>query len=159
MKCTPPPLERSTAFNYLSALMMLAVVVLLFTPFWHFGEGEAAQAVSINSYVWFPGDHAELEVYFQNALGEKTDINQIIVSPILLLVFGALGTVICTLKADNKAVFLLPLAVGIAGICGFATVPALRLGSTWILMLILCITLVCLALASVAQMISMCKHV
>ncbi|MBE5783418.1 MAG: hypothetical protein E7329_08920 [Clostridiales bacterium] len=158
MKLTPPSLDRASAPNFLSALVMAVIVVLLFTPFWHFGEGEAAQAVSINSYVWFPSDNTQVESYFQEALGEKPEINSVIVMPILLLIFGAIGTVLCILKADQPFVAVFPASVGVAGIWGFATVPALRLGSTWGIMLALCIALVGLAVWCVAQAISMWKH-
>lgn len=108
MKLTPPSMDRDTMPNYLSALVMAVIVVMLFTPFWHFGEGEAAQAVSINSYVWFPSDNTQVESYFQEALGEKPDINSVIVAPILLLVFGVLGALVCIMKADQPFAAIFP---------------------------------------------------
>lgn len=158
MKLTPPSVDRDTMPNYLSALVMAVIVVMLFTPFWHFGEGEAAQAVSINSYVWFPSDNTQVESYFQEALGEKPDINSVIVAPILLLVFGVLGALVCIMKADQPFAAIFPAFVGIAGIWGFATVPALRLGGAWGIILALCIALVCLGVWTVIRAISMRKH-
>lgn len=156
---TLKPLNHShtTKINYLSAAILLVIVILLFTPFWHFGEGETAESVSINSYVWFPGDQRNLEDYFQEALGEKVDLNAFVAGPIMMLVFGAAGVIVCCLKADCAAASLLPIVAGGGGIWAYATTAALRLGSMWEVQMGLCIAALGLGLVNMISTISAAK--
>ena len=57
--------KRTRLGDIVCAVLMLAVLVLQFTPYWHIGEGEEQQNVSIGAYVWFPTDHKEVDTYMK----------------------------------------------------------------------------------------------
>lgn len=144
------PSVNISALNILCAVLALALLILQFTPFWHF-EGEDEQSSSIQSYVWFPDSHKELDGYLSDEIGANYTINDVVTMPALVLVLGAVGIVLCLVKSDKWPVSLLPAACGAVGVWGYLTGAAFRLGSGWGLHLALCIALLVIGALSVVS--------
>ncbi|MBQ8653747.1 MAG: hypothetical protein IJ507_02325 [Clostridia bacterium] len=124
--------------SFLCAALLIILVALQFTPFWTYGEtGE--NSASIAGYVWFPGDHAALTTHLQSVLGADFTLGSILVSPILMLVLGVIGAVLSVWKAGELLPALISGTCGVAGVAGFLSRQALRLGSGWALQLTLCV--------------------
>lgn len=130
--------DRMRTVNIIVAVLVLVTSVMMFLPFWHYGD----QSVSINSYVWMPSEHAELEKYFVEELGHKTDINQIVRMPALMFLPGWIGVVLCLVKRNNAWHMICTLPFGILGVISFLSCDALRIGSAWWLMMILCFAII-----------------
>ena len=111
--------------NYICVVLMLVILVFQFLPFWHYSTEEESFATSIQTYIWFPGE-----------------------CRILVLVSGAVGIVLCLIKAKSAIVSLLPAICGISGIWGFLSTPAFQLGSNWVVSLVLCIAVLLVSLVS-----------
>lgn len=133
-------------FNGICAVLMAVLLVLQFVPFWHFADGEEQAAVSISSYIWFPADNDGVDDYLSAAI-EDHSINDMLVTPILLLVLCAVGVVFCLIKSRNPFALLLPLASGFVGTVGYLTTPALQMGGAWVLHLLVSILLLAAAAA------------
>lgn len=126
--------------NVVCAVLMLLLVVLQFLPFWHYTANDAEAAASIQAYIWFPDDHKALESY----LAEQIDgysINSIVLMPILHLLLGVTGLVLCLKMCSHPLVALFPTTVGGVGLWGFLSQAALRMGSMWWLQLLICLML------------------
>lgn len=128
--------------NICCAVLALILLILQFTPFWTPGEGAAP--VSIGGYVWFPTEHADLTSYIQQNTDSAFTINAIVIPAVLMLALSAAGAVLGVLKRDEFWAGVFPIACGISGLWGFLSQPALRLGSTWVLQLVLCILMLAL---------------
>lgn len=85
--------------NRLSALLMVVMLILQFTPFWHFGES-GAQTASISSYVWFPDNHTDLNAYLKT-VEEGHWVNSIVIVAVPMLLLCAIGTVLCLRASDS----------------------------------------------------------
>lgn len=134
--------SQTKLVHYVCAALLLILLVMQFTPFWHYGEAGDV-ATSISGYIWFPGNHADLTSYLQATISEDFIINDILIFCILMLVLSAVGLVLCAMKPGTLLAALLPTACGLSGVIGFLAEPALRLGSTWGLMFLLCLLMLC----------------
>ena len=67
-------MKKTQTLNFVSVVLMAVYVILLFLPFWSY-DGISS---SIQSYIWFPGEKAELTAYLTAQLGESYTINNII---------------------------------------------------------------------------------
>jgi len=133
----------------LCALLMLVLLILQFMPFWQYGE-ETNLASSMQSYIWFPNDHKELTSYIESHIDDY-NINQILLLPIITLVAGACGIVLCLIRGDHPAVHLFPAVCGVVGIWGYLSSPVYQLGSNWMLHLVVCIALTAVAAYALYQ--------
>lgn len=127
--------SRLRAVNTTMLVLVLLVGLLMCLPFWHYDD----QKVSMNGYVWWPYEHASIEAYFQETLGHKTDINSIVRMPALMFLPGLAGVILCLFQRNARWQMIATIPFGLLGVIGFLSSDALRLGSTWWLMLILCI--------------------
>lgn len=135
--------------NICCAVLALLLLILQFTPFWTPGEGAAP--VSIGGFVWFPTEHAEMNSYIQQAADPDFQINDIVFPAVLMLLLSAVSMVLGVLKRDELWVSIFPIACGAAGLWGFLSQPALRLGSTWVLQLVLCIAMLALGILGMVK--------
>ena len=135
-------MKKIKTVNLIAAILVLTVSVMMFLPFWHW-DGQSA---SINGYVWMPSEHTTLEKYLSDTLGYKTNVNEIVRMPALMFLLGWVGVALCLIKMDSAWQMLCTIPFGIFGIIGFFSCDALRLGSAWQLMLILCFAIVILDL-------------
>ena len=141
--------------NVICAVLMLVLLVLLVLQFMPFGTyGDPATPVSSQGYIWFPGDHTGLDKALKESVSADYSINDVLLMPILTLVLGAVGIVLCLIQSDNPFVSLLPAACGLAGTWGYLTGAAFHVGSGWVFHLILCIALLALGLISLISLLS-----
>ena len=131
-----------------SAVLMVILLVLQFTPFWQYGE--AGESCSIGEYVWFPSDCKDLETWL-SAQVEDHDLNSFVSMPILVLVLSAVGAVFCLVKPEKGWTPILPTACGLVGAIAYLTTGALRLGAGWTWHLLICIALLALGIVGFAS--------
>lgn len=138
---------RTKVFNYVCAGLTLILLMLQFTPFWNYN----GQSASINGYVWLnPGD-TEIASWFTSQLGTSVNINSVVISSVLVLLLGAAGAVLCVMKSHINLMALLPAAASLCGIYAFALKPVFRLGSTWIIQLVLCIAILAVSILTIVS--------
>ena len=131
-------MKKTQTLNFVSVVLMAVYVILLFLPFWSY-DGISS---SIQSYIWFPGEKAELTAYLTAQLGESYTINNIIWPPILSFVAAAVGVILCAMYNDEPLMCLIPIVGGLIGVWGYLTTPAFQLGGNWILHLVVCIAMI-----------------
>lgn len=134
-------MNKTKICNYLCIAMMAILLILQFTPFWSFDGGNA----SIQSYIWFPDDYKPLTEMMQTEFGKDYNIGELVFPMVAILLTTAAGIVLSIIKSDNPAVKIIPIAGTLIGIYGFLSKPDLRLGSTWVIQLILCIAVIATA--------------
>lgn len=133
-------MKRTRMINLICIIFMLVLLILQFAPFWHYGE--PAETASIQGYVWFPTNHKALESYLQTATGNSSlTINNFLLMPIGILFICVSGMILCAMKSGYAYSTIPPFAAGVCGMIGFLSNEGFRLGSTWILQLILCLAL------------------
>lgn len=135
----------ASMFNLICALLMAALLVCQFLPFWTVEE----ETVSISAYVWFPSNHNNVTKMLE-AEFEGYSINNLIAGPVLVLVLGAAGLVLCVLKREYALTALMPAACGAAGLWGYLSKPYFRLGEHWMLHVALCAAMLIVAVVSLA---------
>lgn len=131
-------MKKTQTLNFVSVVLMAVYVILLFLPFWSY-DGISS---SIQSYIWFPGEKAELTAYLTAQLGESYTINNIIWPPILSFVAAVVGVILCAMYNDEPLMCLIPIVGGLIGVWGYLTTPAFQLGGNWILHLVVCIAMI-----------------
>lgn len=131
-------MKKTQTLNFVSVVLMAVYVILLFLPFWSY-DGISS---SIQSYIWFPGEKAELTAYLTAQLGESYTINNIIWPPILSFVAAVVGVILCAMYNDESLMCLIPIVGGLIGAWGYLTTPAFQLGGNWILHLVVCIAMI-----------------
>lgn len=139
---------KTSMANVICAVLMILLLIMQFTPFWQYGE--AGESCSISAYVWFPSDHKDLETWL-GTQAEDHDLNSFVGMPILTLVLSAAGAALCLIKPEKGAMALLPTVCGAAGMIGYLTTPALKLGAGWAWHLLICIALLVLGVYGVVQ--------
>lgn len=132
-------LRASRVLNYISVILTLILLILHFSPFWSV-NGDTA---SLQGYIWFPNQHEGISSYL------SSNINGIVLFPVLQLIAGALGVVLCLIYAKSFLVSIAPVFCGAFGIAGFCSNDALKLGSTWAIMLILSILILISGIATI----------
>ena len=129
--------KRTRMGAIVCAVLMLAVLVLQFTPFWHIGEGEEQQDVSIGAYVWFPSDHKEVDTYMKEQVSSDYTISGVVGIHSLVLVLSAVGLVLCLIKPTMPVTPVVVIGSGLSGLAGCLGMKAFLLGATWLWLLIL----------------------
>lgn len=125
-------------FTYVSVALMGLLLILHFMPYWSY-EGIST---SIQTYIWSPSDHAQLETYLASQIGGEFSINNILLMPILVLVMTVAGIILCLWKWETPLMSLIPLFCGLVGVWGYLFKPAFQLGSNWVLHLVVCIGMI-----------------
>ena len=153
--------------NIVCALLLLATLITQFQPFWTCTDCKSHKdedkVVSIAEYFWLPKHHEPIademtdlyrEVYGSDykdpATGRKFSFKPNYILPSVLTVFlgsivGILGCVIFCKKFFMAGI---PLLVGVAGIFGQLSYPALKVGINAQLHLILYIVVASVAFVS-----------
>ena len=140
-------MSKTKVFNYVCAGLTLILLVLQFTPFWNYN----GQTASINGFVWLNPQGTEINSWFASQLGAAVNVNSVVITSVLVLLLGAAGVVLCVMKSDIGLMALLPAAASLSGIYAFALKPVFRLGSTWIIQLVLCIAILAVAIFTVVN--------
>lgn len=117
--------------NWISLLLILAMIVMTFLPCWTYETKEKVEIdgkkqnitvtkeVSISEYVWFLREHkdltSEFEDAYEDAYDEELFVNDMITAPALLL---ALGIALGILSLWHQT---LPLGSALAAVLGIIT--------------------------------------
>lgn len=137
-------MTKQRAINLCCAALMILLMILQFTPFWHYGDPQTS--TSIQGYVWFPSENSKLDGYIQAETGNADfSINNVLTMPILELILCAIGIVLCIAKSESSLIGLLPAAAGLVGTFGYLTNPAFHLDSGWVLHMLLCLIMLILS--------------
>lgn len=112
------------------AVLMLAVILCQFLPWWHYGEGQSA---SIAAYVWFPTNMPDLNTHL-TGLDETHYINNLAFYSVITMLGCAGGIILCLLKPASALRCLIPGAVGLFGLVQLLQHPVLREGYGWLLL-------------------------
>ncbi len=121
--------------NIICVVLMLALLVCQFLPFWVVGENQ----VSIQEHTWFPWLNEDLTDLFVDTFGRDFMLKDIVLVPFVVLFGCVLGAIFCLLKFKSAGIAWIPFFVGLVGIIGYLTVPALQMGALWPVHLVVCI--------------------
>lgn len=124
-------MTKTKLINYVSAFLLLILVVMQFLPFWTYpgkmevinaetGKKEKVEAeldTSIQNYIWFPEDNKDCTTYLQKATADKEfACGDIILFPVLALILTAVCIACVIINPEFKFIFLFPLVVGVIGV-------------------------------------------
>ena len=130
---------KTNIVKYLSfalAIVILALLVMQFLPFWTTEK----ETVSINDYLWMPNEHKSVTKLFKAELDDKKfDPIKIVLWPVLTLVLGVAGIILCFIKKDTLLPHLMTILCGLAGMLTYLTNPVYQWGANWIVHLIVAI--------------------
>ncbi len=127
-----PSLSRCAS---ICAVLMLALLICQFLPFWNTGT----DTVSISSFIWFPTDNTAVTELLQPHTDAQYPINDIVTPCVLMLLLSAATLVFWVFSRENVLLPICSLVAGIAGIWVCATRATFRLGGLWWLILIISI--------------------
>ena len=144
-------LNVTKILNYVSALLLIVLLVLQFTPYWSFGEGAKAGEASVSQYIWLPSDYKTLTKELEKTFDDYS-INNIIVPPIVVLVAGAVGIVLSILMAGKAVPCILPVLAGGVGLWGWLTMPVFKLGASWGIQVALMAVVLVVGIASIVTL-------
>lgn len=133
-------LTVSQICSVVCAVLLLALVVCQFMPFWTAEETSA----SIQECVWFPQECKDITKMLSNTV--EAEINDIVLMPVVVLVSGVVGAFFCAVKPKKIWAAICPLVCGVIGIHGYLTQPAFQLGGLWMLHLALCVAILVLGI-------------
>lgn len=136
---------KTRVCNVVCALLALCLLILQFTPFWDYGSG----SMSISGYVWLDCSNTEIASWFSTQLGSESNINSIVITAVLVLLLGAASVIVCLIKSDIGLASLLPAATSLCALYAFAFKPVFRLGSTWIIQLVLSVVMLVFAVMAI----------
>ena len=133
--------------NCVCALLLLVTLVMQFQPFWTCTDckthKDVDKEISIAEYIWLPKHHEPIademtdlyrDVYGPDyrdpATGRKFKFKANYILPAMLTVFigSVVGIVGCVIFRKKFFLAGIPLIVGIAGILGHLSYPALQVG-------------------------------
>lgn len=129
-------LTRTRTMSVLCAAVLLVMTVLQFVPYWNFTTEAGDASCSLGGYVWFPRRHKDLTAYLQGQLGADFTVDRVYAMPAIQLITGLLGIAFLLLKPALPVGGICASVCGIAGLWGYLTNPALRLGGGWALHLL-----------------------
>ena len=122
-----------TLLKILGIVLMIIIAAVQFLPYWQLEE----EAVSVNSYVWFPNDHKDVGKYIKAEVGEEVNIYSIIPAPGVTLLFAVLGIAAFAKYPKLPLSAVCGVVVGIVGLWNYLTCPAYALGASQTLHLVL----------------------
>ena len=137
--------------NILCVVLMLALTICQFVPFWSM-DGQTA---SISGYIWFPEDHTDFTAHFEQIPGnEDFKVVNLVVYNAVIMLGGLASAVLCIWKPNSVWPGALGVLCGLAGTVGYASKPVFHLGAGWQFHLILSIFVL---LAAAGNLIYQCK--
>ncbi len=144
------PKTIAKILSFVVAVLMLAMLVMQFMPFWTVED----HTVSIADYTWMTKEHRDLTAEFKAYYKEVYDIpystNYVFLMPVIVFVCCVIGTIMCCVKPGNWIYYLLPVVGGIYGAQGYLTNPLFQMGQNWVLHMVLCIAIAVVGAAGLA---------
>lgn len=132
--------ESTVLFNRICAALSFLLIVMQFLPFWTYAGESGNITASISSYIWLPYNHEALTASFTESIANY-DIINIVTRSVLILVLGIVSILFCLMKSNSRYTSILPTLCGIIGVWAYLSNTALRMGSGWILHLVLSVLL------------------
>ena len=157
-------LTGTKIINWVSILMILVMIVLLFTPYFTYTtkeknpetgkREEVTKVISINDYVWFPRDHKDLTTMFEDRYEEiygnppkgatkeekenwpKFWINDMVTAPVLTLFLGVVVGIISLFYSSKPFSALLALILGGLSAGTYALMPEYQFGDPTVLIIV-----------------------
>lgn len=133
--------NKDKTLSIIAMGLLVVLFVLQLLPFWSF-EGNSA---SIQSYVWFPHNHEAINSYIASQVGGNYQINDMMIMPVLVAFATVIGVAMGAWQKMAMWVNAIPLLGGIIGVWGYFSHPALRMGSGWVLQLLVSVATVVVA--------------
>lgn len=109
------------------ALLMVALAAYQFMPFWTVGE----DSTSLQGYTWFPDNHKAISKFFRSEINPDYKVNDVILLPIVSLVVGALGAILCLIYPKKLWIIVFPILDSVMGIVSYLTNPYIQMGEGW----------------------------
>jgi len=132
------------------AVLLLALVVTQFLPFWTADEDSS----SISGLLWLANSHKGVNTMIVKSMGGALTLSNFAWAPALVLVLSVLGIVLCALRFKAAIlVALVALLSGLVGMYQYLAMPIFQIGANWTLHLVASILVVVGALASLALVI------
>jgi len=134
-----------TLCNATCAILMVALLILQFTPFWKLD----GQQISIGGYIWFPTDHEDLTAHFREVVAPDFKVDSLVLSSLIQLLLPAAG--IALLLYDKESIYI-PICSAVCGIgllWTYLSKPVFRLGSSWMIYPVLSAILLLSALIAI----------
>ena len=134
-----------TLCNATCAILMVALLILQFTPFWKLD----GQQISIGGYIWFPTDHEDLTAHFREVVAPDFKVDSLVLSSLIQLLLPAAGI---GLFIYNRESLYMPVCAAVCGagtLCSFLFKAAYRQGVHWYLYPVLSVILLIAAIVSV----------
>ena len=132
------------------AVLLLALVVTQFLPFWTADEDSS----SISGLLWLASSHKGVNTMIVKSMGGALTLSNFAWAPALVLVLSVLGIVLCALRFKAAIlVALVALLSGLVGMYQYLAMPIFQIGANWTLHLVASILVVVGALASLALVI------
>lgn len=147
-------MKKENLVKYISfalAVLILGLLVMQFLPFWTTEK----ETVSINGYLWMPNEHKSVTKLFKAELDDKKfDPIKIVLWPVLTLLLGVAGIVLCILKRGELLPCLMTLLCGVTGVLTYFTNPVYQMGANWTIhVVVACVVLVAGVAASVITLL------
>ena len=130
--------------SYVIGLLMLVEVVLMFVPYYNDGTN----TTSIQGYIWT--QYNTFKAYFTEHI-DGYSINSQVGMPILTMVLGLVGVVMNVAYPEKMRALVFSAAYAIAGIWCFLSTATLKLGSLYIVHLLLIIVVAVLTVLNIVQ--------
>ncbi len=137
--------------SFVLVIVMLAMLVMQFQPFWSTEDDEA----SLADYVWMPKEHRTLTKYFKNLYKNEFNLvfkmNNIFPVPVMVFACCVLGIVVSLWRPGKWFSFLLPILGGFYGAQGYLSQRIFQLGQNWQVHLALCVLILLLGVAGLVM--------
>lgn len=126
-------------FTWISVLMILVMIVMLFTPSWKYETKERVDGKmttvekepSIAGFVWFPSDHKGLVKEYEKASDTEFVINDEVTMPVLLMLLGVALGIFALVKSKSLIGPLSAFALGAYSIYGYHASDFIKTASCW----------------------------
>lgn len=137
--------------NILCAVLLLAVLVTQFLPFWTVEEDTS----SISGYLWLANSHKVLGKQMTTWLGGATTLSNFAGMPALLFVLCVLGIALSALRIRSLLVSIVALLAGVVGTYQYLAMPIFQTGANWQLHLVFSILVLVGAVVSLGYVIAL----
>jgi len=147
--------------NYICAVLLVLLLITQFLPFYACNctkgcEGDGT--ISLSEYIWFPEDHEKgITKQIQSSYDKEFELNDIVITPVAILVAGVVGIFMCSVNAHKSWVSIFPVIAGVAGVFGYMSSPVLQMGNNWMLHWVA--SLVVLIVGAISFVISTIKYI
>ena len=133
-----------------SIILMLAIIVLQFLPFWNID----GKQISVAAYMWWPEKNKELTEFMRTTLGNSTfDVRNILNEGFVQILTAVLGIFWYLTRKNDFWTVVVPVICSVVGIWAYVMNPAFRYGGNWILQLVLNVILLALSVIRVIKIV------